>query len=263
MRSSTLQSNVWNEITKNRIILVLFLLFPIGVVFTEFHHDIFGTGVNALLFNAVFGSYNLFPVIFPIFIIMLVSELNAREWLSDMRTWSIIRLSYKRYISSKIASTVIMVCLYVVIGDILSLIFLMVTHGFNWTTDPKIIAPGLNGLWGSFFTMVILIFIQLLQAIGYALCSLWILQYTKRVWETIVYPFLVIVILPILLFNLLVIPESFIPLTIGNGLIIEGFRLQGWKALGGNLSVWGGLAIIYAFMMTVALQRKRRKGLVR
>ncbi|MBF3746656.1 hypothetical protein ISF87_31475, partial [Burkholderia pseudomallei] len=203
----------------------------------------------------------LFPLIFPIFIIALVSELNAYEWLSDIKSWSIIRIGYNKYIKRKIISTLIIVCLYIIIGNILSLIFLGAIHGFHWSNDSKIIAPGLDNMFNSYFTTFILLIIQITQAISYVFCSFWILQHTKRIWETIVYPFLLIVVLPILLFNLDIIPETLVPFNINTSLISKSLNVTGINTLINSLGIWFILAIFYAIIMIISLIRKQKRGI--
>ncbi|MED1058985.1 hypothetical protein [Bacillus mycoides] len=248
-------------IKKNRIILMLILLFPISITLTQYKHDITNSGINVLLFDSIFAGFNLFPLIFPIFIIALVSELNAYEWLSDIKSWSIIRIGYKKYIQRKITSTLIIVSLYVIIGNILALIFLGITHGFHWSNDSQIIAPGLDNIFGPYLTTFILLIIQITQAISYVFCSFWILQYTKRIWETIVYPFLLIVILPTLLFNLDIIPESLVPFNVNTALISKSLNSTGMSTLINSLSIWFLLTIFYAIIMIISLLRKQRRGI--
>ncbi|WP_270801073.1 hypothetical protein [Bacillus changyiensis] len=139
--------------------------------------------------------------------------------------------------------------------------FLGAVHGFQWTSDPLVIAEGLNGIFGPFLTMLVLVIIQMLQAIGYALCSLWILQIAKRLWETIVYPFILIVILPILLFNLSILPEKWVPLSIPELVLYD--HGNGWQSLGINLAVLLSFIAVYGFLLFITLFYKKRKGLVR
>ena len=265
-----MQDNIWNptiwkSMLRNRIILMLILLFPIGIEVIEYNHSAFGMGINSLFFEAYFGSFSFFPILFPLMIIALVSEINAREWLSDMRTWSILRAGYKKYISNKILFTITAVTLYILLGDLLSFLFLGLTHGFSWSNDPQIFAPGLGNQFNPFIKTLILVVIQIIQAICYALASLWLLQYTKRVWETIVYPFLLIVVLPILLFNISFIPESFVPITINSNLVIAGIeeKMIGWKMLGISMGFWGGTLLVFALFLTFTLLVQRRRGLVK
>ncbi|MCY8089175.1 hypothetical protein MOB87_16210 [Bacillus sonorensis] len=242
-------------------LLVIILLFPLSITVFEFNRLINGTGINALVFHGYFSNIHPSSLVFPLLVVLLVSEIAAREWLSDMRIWSIMRIGYKPYISKKICFILACVCLYILLGDFLSLLFLGITHGFQWASDPRIIAPGLNGIFSQFQTTTILICLQMIQAIGYALCSLWILQFAKRIWETIVYPFILIVLLPIILMNLMAIPESWVPSYSNDLLIYE--QESGLHSLEINTITWLGFAAIYAFLLFITLSSKRRKGLVR
>ncbi|MPQ23779.1 hypothetical protein [Bacillus paralicheniformis] len=242
-------------------LFAIILLFPLAITLSEFNVSLFGTGINALLFNGYFNSFNISSSLFPLLVILLVSEMVSREWLSDIRVWSIIRVGYHRYISKKIFYILMYVCLYIFIGDILSLLILGITHGFQWISDPKIIAPGLNGILGQFPTTLILMCIQMIQAVGYALCSLWVLQFAKRNWETIVYPFILIVLLPIILMNLSILPESWVPSSANDLLLFT--RENGWHSLGQCIAIWMVFIVFYTSLLFFTLLIKRRKGLVR
>lgn len=236
------------------------LIFPIGITLVQYNRVGMGVGINSLLFEAFFSVLSLFPALFPILIIFLVSHLNAPEWLSDIKTWSVIKLGYRKYVKNKILFTLMIVCFYTFIGDLLSLVALGMTHGFTWNTNSSVIASGLTGMYSATTTMIILLLLQLIQAIGYALCTMWLMQYTKRLWETIVYPFLMTVVMPTLLFNLMVIPERFLPFTLSNDLFYDAVFTSS-ELLKLNFAIWGGLALIYALMIVISIQLKSKRGL--
>ncbi|EIT86035.1 hypothetical protein A374_06936 [Fictibacillus macauensis ZFHKF-1] len=246
---------------------ILAILFAVGATMTGIEHSIIWTGgpykpgINSFLFLALFSHFELLSVIVPLFIIILVSDLTARQWFSDIKVWSIVRGGYARFIRQNFLNIIVMITAFIVVADVLSLIGLMIVSGNTWTMDTYTIAPGLGGHHGPILTMLLLFFFQWLQAIFYATVTFLFLQITKRRWETLVYPFLFLSITPILLIYVLAfIGEKYLFQRISAGLVHKGLSNQ---PIIDNLTAWIGGSLLIVLVTFIIMTIKRRKGLVR
>ncbi|EIT86038.1 hypothetical protein A374_06951 [Fictibacillus macauensis ZFHKF-1] len=185
-------------LVRNRTIIVLLLFFVLGIIQINIGHTIsddpyYKSGINSIFFYDIFSSFEYFSTLKALLIIVLVSELIARIWHSDIKTWSILRGGYRPFCTETFLTVIGGVILFELASVLLSLISLIILLGNKWTFDSLIIAPGLNGAHGPIVTMLILIVMQLFISLTYALGTLLISLFTKRIWETIIYPFFLLI----------------------------------------------------------------------
>ncbi|EIT86039.1 hypothetical protein A374_06956 [Fictibacillus macauensis ZFHKF-1] len=257
-----------NYLNKHRVVFsFLVVLYAVCAAVTGMEHSLLWTGgpykpgINSFLFLALFSDFELLSGIIPLFIIILVSDLMARHWFSDMKVWSIIRGGYAPFIRQNFLNIILVITAFIVVGDLLSLIGLMIVDGNNWTMDSYTIAPGLGGHHGPILTMLLLFFFQWMQAIFYAFATFVFLLITKRIWETIVYPFLFLIVVPILLVYVLdFMSEKYLFPSITAVLVQKN---QSNQPVIDNLTAWIGGSLLMMLVTFVILTIKKRKGLVR
>ncbi|EIT86036.1 hypothetical protein A374_06941 [Fictibacillus macauensis ZFHKF-1] len=261
-------------LVRNRTILILLLIFVSGIiqlnmgVTTLIDFPDFKPGINSVLFHDIFFDGEYFFVLRNVLTIVLVSELTGREWHSDMKVWNILRRGYRQYCVRTFLKVIGGVILFELAGDFLSLIGLMFQLGNNWTSHSFTIAPGLYGNYGPITTMVILVLMQLFTALLFASGTFLISLFTKRTWETVVYPFIILIVIPILAYNLLPefldVPDRFVkPLSGYGSVLVSDYGEPKWDYLLKSVLTIGGFTFLFSLLIPVVMRYQRRKGLVR
>ncbi|MGE7920367.1 hypothetical protein ACQKM9_15720 [Viridibacillus sp. NPDC093762] len=271
MKNTTVISQVGDAFLTNRLLQILIAVLSVGNLLSNWKislDDSWG-GVNSILFEPFFGVGSTFGPYFPyvmiLFVILITMQINAKEQLSNVRFWSIIREGFKGYTKRMLSVTLATVIAFILITDVFSIVLLVLKHGFIFVVDPILISNGLDGIFGPIMTTLTLLFFQLLYAAGYTIGSLLLMQFVTRLWQTIVYPFIWFVIFPQLVAELSIglgysSLANYSPERITNRIMIAYPNETGWQAFNLNLGLSVGMILIYGLALIAAWNWQRKRG---